>query len=294
MSSALARYREYAPSACLKPSVRAIFTFVVGRDVGGGSLRRGEPRYTCEVTCRQGDPYWSNLFADARASVVCCVGGAYSIEGLWCPSRPLPHMIGPMSRSHRTTPGSSFAQVGAYFTASGVRDFSRVPVHELTDRVIALEDLWGADAIRLEERLGELTNDSERIAALEAALLRRLRSPRRRRVGFDLGHLTACAQRRAGRLSVAAMANLAGVSRQYLSRVFQDQVGVNPNLFLRLTRFRASLAASSTGTQHGADLAARAGYADQSHMIAEFRKFSGSTPAKLARSNTFHPFRWSP
>jgi AraC-like DNA-binding protein len=159
--------------------------------------------------------------------------------------------------------------------------------------VIALEDLWGAEAIRLEGRLGELTNDSERVAALEAALLGRLRSPRTRRFGFDLGQLTAYAQQRAGRLSVATMADLAAVSRQYLSRIFQDQIGVNPNLFLRLTRFRALLAAFSIGTQHGADLATRAGYADQSHMIADFRKFSGWTPAKLARSNTFHPFRWS-
>jgi AraC-like DNA-binding protein len=294
MSSATACYREYAPSPPLKRSVRAIFTFAVGWEVGGGSLRRSEPHYTCGITCRHGDSFWSNLFADAHASIVCCVGDAYSIEGLWYPSRPIPHIIGPMSRSHRTTPGASFTQVGAYFTASGVRDFLRLPVHELTDKVVALEDLWRAEAIRLEERLAELANDSERVAALEAALLGRLRSRRKHRIGFDLGQLTACAQDRAGRLSVAAMADLAGVSRQYLSQIFQDQVGVNPKLFLRLTRFRALVAASSIGSQHWADLAIRSGYADQSHMIADFRKFSGSTPAKLARSNTFHPFRWSP
>lgn len=294
MSPVTARYREYAPSAPLKTSVRAIFTFAAGGDLGSGSLTQSEPRYTLEIVRRRGDPIWSNLFADTHASLVCCVGGTYSIEDLWYPSRPLSHIIGPMGRSHRTTPGTSFTQVGAYFTASGVGDFLELPVHELTDRVVALEDLWGAEALRLEERLGELANDPERVSALEATLLRRLKSRRRRRMGFDLVQLTACAQQQAGILSVAAMADLAGVSRQYLSRTFQDQVGVNPKLFLRLTRFRALLAASSIGTQQWVDLAARAGYTDQSHMIADFRKFSGSTPEKLARSNTFHPFRWSP
>jgi AraC-like DNA-binding protein len=68
---------------------------------------------------------------------------------------------------------------------------------------------------------------------------------------------------------------------------------ITAKLFLRLMRFRALLAASSSASQHWADLATRCGYSDQSHMIADFRTFSGSTPANLARSNTFHPFRWS-
>jgi hypothetical protein len=32
------------------------------------------------------------------------------------------------------------------------------------------------------------------------------------------------------------------------------------------------------------------GYADQSHMIAEFRQFSGLTPQTLASRQWFHPF----
>jgi methylphosphotriester-DNA--protein-cysteine methyltransferase len=81
--------------------------------------------------------------------------------------------------------------------------------------------------------------------------------------------------------------------RRWSSRAFQDRVGINPKLFLRLTRFRAVLAASSRGNQDWADLAADDGYADQSHMIADFREFSGSTPARLARSKAFHLFHRS-
>ena len=32
------------------------------------------------------------------------------------------------------------------------------------------------------------------------------------------------------------------------------------------------------------------GYADQSHMIAEFRQFSSLTPQELANRDWFHPF----
>jgi hypothetical protein len=40
------------------------------------------------------------------------------------------------------------------------------------------------------------------------------------------------------------------------------------------------------------DSAAVGGYADQSHMIAEFRRFSGMTPQTIAASVQFHPFIW--
>jgi AraC-like DNA-binding protein len=39
-----------------------------------------------------------------------------------------------------------------------------------------------------------------------------------------------------------------------------------------------------------ARVAAELGYADQSHMIAEFRELSGLTPDALATGRWFHPF----
>jgi AraC-like DNA-binding protein len=39
-----------------------------------------------------------------------------------------------------------------------------------------------------------------------------------------------------------------------------------------------------------AEVAAELGYADQSHMIAEFRELSGLTPDALATQRWFHPF----
>ncbi len=270
-----ARYREYAPSAALKDAVRAIFTF----SMGSGGFEEGSR------------PFWSSLWADAHASVVFCSGGGYSIEGLWHPAGPRSHVIGPMSQSRRTTPDSCFKQVGAYFTAQGVGRFFDSPA-ELADRVTALEDLWGAAARSFDERLGEMADDRERALALDTFLSHRIPSRTALRGGFDLAPLTSFARLRAGRLSVEEMADLAGVSRQHLAREFVKQTGVGPKLYLRLTRFRAVAGGSLRADAGWADLALRAGYADQSHMIADFRRFGGATPARLVRADTFHPFRW--
>jgi hypothetical protein len=71
----MARYREYAPSASLRSSVRAIFTFAMGAEDRDDSRHVVRRDYYREITGRSGDPLWSNLFADAHVSLVCCIGG---------------------------------------------------------------------------------------------------------------------------------------------------------------------------------------------------------------------------
>jgi len=64
-----------------------------------------------------------------------------------------------------------------------------------------------------------------------------------------------------------------------------------PKLFCRLARFRAALACAGRELTDGsAGLAAELGYVDQSHMIAEFREFSGLTPKPLLLQQRIHPF----
>jgi methylphosphotriester-DNA--protein-cysteine methyltransferase len=73
--------------------------------------------------------------------------------------------------------------------------------------------------------------------------------------------------------------------------VFREGVGVTPKLYGRLARFQAGLAFAGCGKNvDWAQAAIEMGYADQSHMIAEFREFSSLTPQTLATQRWFHPF----
>ncbi len=103
--------------------------------------------------------------------------------------------------------------------------------------------------------------------------------------------LAAGVLRSAGRVTVDGMARAAGVSRQHLSREFRAQVGIGPKIYCRLARFQSLLAHASVGaTIDWAGVALDMGFADQSHMIAECRQFSGLTPRALADRDWFHPF----
>jgi AraC-like DNA-binding protein len=68
-------------------------------------------------------------------------------------------------------------------------------------------------------------------------------------------------------------------------------VDLAAKLYSRLARVQSGLVyAGSRARVDWADAAIEMGYADQSHMIAEFREFTGLTPQKLASHDWFHPF----
>ncbi|HEU4891446.1 MAG TPA: hypothetical protein VFT47_07835 [Vicinamibacterales bacterium] len=74
-------------------------------------------------------------------------------------------------------------------------------------------------------------------------------------------------------------------------REFRAQLGIGPKLYTRIARFQSGLVYAGCRDKGAwADAAVEMGYADQSHMIAEFRQFSALTPAALASREWFHPF----
>ena len=72
-------------------------------------------------------------------------------------------------------------------------------------------------------------------------------------------------------------------SKKQFERLFNELVGANPKEYARIVRFQKSLKLLQHGSEDTslAQLACQCGYADQSHFIREFRRFSGYTPLSL-------------
>jgi AraC-like DNA-binding protein len=62
---------------------------------------------------------------------------------------------------------------------------------------------------------------------------------------------------------------------------FRQHVGPSPKEFARIERFQRLLAIAELPDNWGGRAAA-AGYADQAHMIREFKSFAGITPTQYA------------
>jgi AraC-like DNA-binding protein len=279
-------YRELVPAPELRAHVRAYFSFTPG-----GRPWPGPRAVVREARIASGEPFCSPVFADPRASLVMELGASCRTGQGWSGGTPVRgYAIGALRAVGSTTDTARAEMVGAYLEPGGALALLTAPGVELTDRVVDLELLWESASTRLAEDLAELP-ETARVDLLEAALVARLRAARPRDRRLDVAGLARWARSKPARMTVRRLADAAGVSRQHLTRVFREVVGVSPKRYCRLIRFQAGLTYAGAGAGvPWARVAAELGYADQSHMIAEFRELSSLTPERLATERWFHPF----
>jgi AraC-like DNA-binding protein len=152
----------------------------------------------------------------------------------------------------------------------------------LTDKHVALEDLWGPSASELRERLCAAATPEERFLLMEATLAARFRCgwDNHAAVSIALGVFEKSGFRR----SVQSVAECVGLSRRRFIEVFTAQVGLTPKLFCRVLRFQQARAlAGPLAKPDWANVALHCGYFDQSHLIRDFSHFSGMRPTDYVR-----------
>jgi AraC-like DNA-binding protein len=152
-----------------------------------------------------------------------------------------------------------------------------VPMDELANRVVALDDLLGRDADRLLEGLHEAPGWAERFARLDAALARRLDDTRAPSTAIAWAWKRLSESH--GTVPIGALADEVGWSRRHLGAQFRRQVGLPPKLLARILRFDrvvARLRHAEPG--RWAEVAYDCGYYDQAHLNRDFRAFAGSSP----------------
>jgi AraC-like DNA-binding protein len=161
--------------------------------------------------------------------------------------------------------GGTPSYFGVRFRPGRAGAFLRFPLDAITDGSADLDDA------ALAERVAEARTQSARMDAIEAWLVRRAAEPDPR-----VDHAVALLA--AGR-AVDEVAREVNLSRQHLRRRFLRHVGVGPKTFARVTRFQRLLAhVRRDASLSWAAAAADTGYFDQSHLIADFRDFAGTTP----------------
>ncbi|MFD8693432.1 DUF6597 domain-containing transcriptional factor [Kitasatospora purpeofusca] len=239
-----------------------------------------------------------------------CVDLVWSAAGL--------EVVGP-DRAPRTVPvpgGAELAGVRFRPGAAGLL-LGAMPVRELCDLQVPLAEVVGAGvAERLAERLAEQDGEwggerlAERLAEQDgewggerraglrgpaevAAVLDIFVAARVR--GWEPDRAVERAVTLLGRPEGARLPDLAaelGLSERQLRRRVTDAVGYGPKTLHAVLRFRRAVAWARSGDGGGvggvggavpelAQVAARAGYADQAHLTREVRRWSGLSPTVL-------------
>jgi AraC-like DNA-binding protein len=168
-------------------------------------------------------------------------------------------------------------------TPLGAHAMFGLPMHELTNRVIELDELLGGEADALVGRMWERPGWQERFEFLDAAIAARAERAREHSPGVAWAWQRLRATH--GRARVRALAEELDWSHRRLIARFREQVGMAPKTVGRILRFdRVAHLLLDVEAPRLAEVAYECGYYDQAHLNRDFRDFAGTTPSDyLAR-----------
>lgn len=184
---------------------------------------------------------------------------------------------GARSAAYCRETASECPAVGVLLAPGACRAIVGISASEISERHIALEDIWpGARIGKMRERLAAVEISAR--PALMASMLAAVAVGREpdSLVMAGLGEL-----QRSG--SVAGAAACVGLSRRHFARLFLEEVGLSPRNWLRTRRFSRLLDKLHDTSVPLAELATATGFADQSHMSREFARMAGVTPGAFRR-----------
>jgi AraC-like DNA-binding protein len=250
----LVRYTELAPTPALTPWVACFWSI---RGYGAGGLA-------------------NRVLPDGCSDVI--VG----IE-----NDPRPVVVGTMRTAVLVPMAGPVDLFGVRFRPGGGFPFLDTPLNELTDRRLLLDELWGRSA----EQLGDAFRSAlleQRVARAERALRDRLgrQGHAWERDAELVARAVSLLRRARGGVGVRQVAAALGVGERRLERGFDRVVGLSPKTLGRVMRFREAVRQierqGGSPSAQWASVAFGAGYADQSHLIREFKALAGVTPARFA------------
>jgi len=223
---------------------------------------------------------------DGCAELIINAGDAMEqLDGADHREQPRAMIVAEVRRPVQVRPTGRVELFGVRLTPVGMRSLLRVPAHEIVDRTLDLADVADHGLRAGLCRLPELAAHDRPGYANEVL---RASMGSHRDLDALVWRLTAAMEALEGRCTVTELSAKAGISARHLERRFRTQVGVPPQALLAVLRFRRVLASLDAQMPAWAHVAAACGYHDQSHLIRDFKRYTGMSPrAFLGDKNPF-------
>lgn len=196
----------------------------------------------------------------------------------WIPRECL---TGFMTKPRPIAPSGEAKTVGIRFRPCGLSLYSRVPCHELANRIVDAGDVLSPRLMSAIRGIPTSAPNDVIVRFLRIALIRSAWRPvdnRHSAVELFVKNFQHGKQE-----TIDAFCWRTGISIRTLQRWFVYLVGVTPARYLRTLRFRKVLHCLTTGGPLlWSEIAADCGFSDQAHLSREFKAFVGMTPRQVA------------
>jgi AraC-like DNA-binding protein len=168
-------------------------------------------------------------------------------------------------------------------TPLGARRLIGMPMSELANRTVPIDDVFGRFGRDLVQRVGDAPDWPTRFALIDDVLRARLAEagPVDTGVAWSLDRIVGSG----GAAVIGDLADQLGWSHRRLIARYRDTVGLPPKLIARIVRFERLATHVKTGPAiDWAAAATMCGYFDQAHLAREVRELAGLTPTELRAS----------
>jgi len=207
-------------------------------------------------------------------------GSGQTVTDAGLMKQPNSFIVSRMSRYMDVRDHGRFGFVSVCFLPGAAAHFFPVAMHEVSDTMIDLRDLWKNNAAEMEERISWAANNHQRVAIIQEYLTRQL--GRLKKLDKTVEHWLWQVNFFKGQLAVEDLSRKVNISHRQLGRRFNQTVGLSPKEFSRVTRFIHSLKhLKKYPILSLTEIAYESGYYDQAHFIHDYKNYAGVTPGEL-------------
>jgi len=165
------------------------------------------------------------------------------------------------------------------FQPTGIKKLLQIPANDLRNYIVAIKDILGNRAPEIEEQLATAKTTHERVNLLNTffiSLLYKSNHEKEQVISASINFIL----KNKGLTTVNDLVKFTGYTERHLERKFMEYVGISPKSFSSIIKLHHFLQVlrSKTADNNLTRIAYDAGYADQSHLIKEFKKYTGITP----------------
>ncbi len=259
--------QEYRPVQALRPHVQR---FWAGRFNAGGAdclSQRVVPSGFVEVII-----HLTDLHCDLPVSAEWRQSPDYTLIGL-------------QNEPYEVRFSSEVEVFAIRFKPAGFYSLFGVPLGEIVDTHEDLVAVLGAHFRAFAAHLRDEPTVAARLHTAERYLSRAAES---RDVTY-LNRAEELIRTSGGNLRVEDVADRLCISRRQLERAFKSKLGLSPKQYMRIARLNRAQRLLQEGRCQGlADVAYRAGYADQSHLNRDFRLLVGDSPSHYLAKQQYY------
>ncbi|AQX13656.1 DNA-binding protein [Elizabethkingia meningoseptica] len=216
------------------------------------------------------------LFTDASTGIVISLQGKLNLATHQLPASFLYGQINDFRDLYAYT---DFSFIIIVFTPLGMRQLTGIPAYETTNKIIDAADII-SNISQLTEQLYESTCYEKKIQVLNHFFRKQYYDNTIKNRPLPSSLLKILYERKE-QIRVSDLVKSSGYSERQVERIFREHIGLSPKAFLsiiRLHRFLKLINHHKEQTDSLTTLGYESDYFDQSHLIRDFKRYTGITP----------------